>query len=64
MTARAADSSTKIRPMKVRISMCPASMFAKSRTLNEIRRMNCPRTSSGTISGSIAFGTSGIQLLK
>ena len=26
--------------------------------------MNCPRISSGTISGYIAFGTSGIQLLK
>ena len=44
--------------------MCPASMFAKRRTLSEIRRMNWPRISSGMISGSIAFGTSGIQLLK
>ena len=26
--------------------------------------MNCPRISSGMISGSIGFGTSGIQLLK
>ena len=26
--------------------------------------MNWPRISSGTISGRIAFGTSGIQLLK
>ncbi len=26
--------------------------------------MNCPRISSGTISGSMTFGTSGIQLLK
>ena len=39
-------------------------MFAKSLTLNEIRRMNWPSTSSGTISASRAFGASGIQLLK
>ena len=44
--------------------MWPASMLAKSRTESEISRMNWPRTSSGTISGSSAFGTSGIQLLK
>ena len=36
--------------------MWPASMFAKSRTLSEISRMNWPRISSGMISGSIAFG--------
>ena len=36
-------------PMKVRIRMCPASMFAKRRTLSEMRRMNWPRISSGTI---------------
>ena len=57
-------SSTKISPMNVRISMWPASMFAKRRTERQISRMNWPRISSGTISGSIAFGTSGIQLLK
>ena len=53
-----------MRPMKVRIRMCPASMFAKRRTLSEIRRMNWPRISSGTISASSGFGASGIQLLK
>ena len=63
-TAITVLSRTKPSPMNVRISMCPASMFAKSRTESEIRRMNWPRISSGTISGSIAFGTSGIQLLK
>ena len=44
--------------------MWPASMFAKRRTLSEIRRMNWPRISSGTIRKSSAFGASGIQLLK
>ena len=44
--------------------MWPASMFAKSLTLSEIRRMNWPRISSGTISASSGFGASGIQLLK
>ena len=44
--------------------MWPASMFAKSLTLSEIRRMNWPRTSSGTIRISRPFGASGIQLLK
>ena len=44
--------------------MWPASMFAKSRTVSEISRMNWPRISSGMIRGSSAFGTSGIQLLK
>ena len=44
--------------------MCPASMFANRRTLSEIRRMNWPRISSGTIRSSSPFGASGIQLLK
>ena len=44
--------------------MWPASMFAKRRTESEIRRMNWPRISSGTIRASSGFGASGIQLLK
>ena len=44
--------------------MWPASMFAKSRTLSEISRMNWPSISSGTIRSSRPFGASGIQLLK
>ena len=44
--------------------MWPASMFANSRTLSEISRMNWPRISSGTIRIKGPFGASGIQLLK
>ena len=44
--------------------MWPASMFAKSRTLSEIKRMNWPRISSGMIRINRPFGASGIQLLK
>ena len=39
-TARNTFSSTKIRPMNVRISMWPASMLAKRRTESDTSRMN------------------------
>ena len=48
----------------IRISRCPASMFANNRTLSETRRRNCESTSSGTISSLIAPETGGTQLLK
>jgi hypothetical protein len=50
--------------MNVRIRMWPASMFANNRTEREISRMNWPRTSRTAMNGTIAFGTSGTQLLK
>ena len=39
--------------------MWPASMFAKSRTESEIRRMNCERISIGTIRISATFPNPG-----
>ena len=50
--------------MNVRMSMWPASMFAKKRMLSEMSRIDCPRISSGTMSGRIAFGTSGDPALE
>ncbi len=56
------DPKIKINVMKLKIIICPATMFANKRTINAKGFVNTPRSSTGNIINNLTtIGTPGYQ---